>query len=112
MKSGGNFSRLSSNVSQDRALGSNTTAFPTRLMNTSSPEKRNSLGSRTAWLSPFLNSFADFIEFHSLHIYLKYILFTGGPASHTVSTLNSVLRVGKSSLRPADLVNGAAAGSA
>src|SRR6185437_13409512 len=42
-----------------------TTALPTRLMNTSSPAKRNSLGNRTAWLSPFLKSLATFMVLHS-----------------------------------------------
>ncbi len=43
-----------------RTRGNNTTASPHFLIHTSVPEKRNSLGNRTAWLSPFLNSFAVF----------------------------------------------------
>src|SRR5215831_11213957 len=76
MKSAGNFSRLSTRVSQDFAFGRSTTALPTRLISTSSPAKRNSLGKRTAWLSPFLNSLAVFIAVSLLpriHIYLLYI---------------------------------------
>jgi len=62
MKSGENFFRLPINVSQDFALGNNTTASPTRWISTSVPSNRNSFGRRTAWLSPFLNSFAVFIR--------------------------------------------------
>ncbi len=44
-------------------------------MSTSVPSKRNSFGSRTAWLSPFLNSFAVFIgavkNIYVLYIYIS-----------------------------------------
>src|SRR5487761_917778 len=60
MKSAGNLSRLWTSVSQDLAFGRSTTALPTRLISTSAPAKRNSFGSRTAWLSPFLNNLAVF----------------------------------------------------
>src|SRR6185437_5287740 len=72
MKSPGNLSKLSSSVSHDFAFGSSTTALPILLMRTSSPAKRNSFGRRTAWLSPFLNSFAVFMVITS-HIYYPYI---------------------------------------
>src|SRR5437867_1637032 len=61
MKSGGNLLRLLINESQERAAGSRSTPFPDFLMNTRSPSKRNSRGSRTAWLRPFRKSFAVFI---------------------------------------------------
>src|SRR6185369_151123 len=61
MKSCGNLSRLCNKGSHDLAFGNNTTALPARLMKTSFPSNRNSLGRRTAWLSPFLNSFAVFM---------------------------------------------------
>jgi hypothetical protein len=39
-------------------IGSRITLSPTLLTRTSLPSKRNSFGSRTAWLRPCMNSFA------------------------------------------------------
>src|SRR6185312_7008708 len=76
MKSAGNLSRLWTRVSQDLALGRSTTALPTRLISTSSPANRNSFGSRTAWLSPFLKSFAVFTDRASDLIQCNEIIYT------------------------------------
>src|SRR3712207_2255170 len=58
MKSSEKDPRLSYRVSHERCRGSSTTALPTFLTKTSSPSKRNPLGSLTAWLLPFMNNFA------------------------------------------------------
>src|SRR6185312_6717155 len=54
--------------------GNNRTPAPTRLILTSSPANRNSLGKRTAWLLPCLNTLAVFIALSpSASRYVKYI---------------------------------------
>ncbi|CAA9423259.1 MAG: hypothetical protein AVDCRST_MAG01-01-2420 [uncultured Rubrobacteraceae bacterium] len=58
MKSLENDPRLPYKASHECRRGSSTTALPTFLTNTSSPSKRNPLGSLTAWLLPFMKSFA------------------------------------------------------
>src|SRR5215469_11005996 len=45
-----------------RAIGSRITRWPTRLTRTSFPGSRNSLGSRTAWLRPWVNSLAVLVS--------------------------------------------------
>src|ERR1700734_2063706 len=86
MKSAGNLSKLCTSVSQDLAFGRSTTALPTRLISTSAPAKRNSFGSRTAWLSPFLKSLAVFtmttsvsiVYIINIYIYQRSVKTTAG----------------------------------
>jgi len=58
IKSSVNWSRLFTNGAQGSSLGKSMTIVPNFLINTSSPENRNSLGSLTAWLLPFVNILA------------------------------------------------------
>jgi hypothetical protein len=46
---------------QGSSFGIRMTIFPILLIKTSSPEKRNSLGSLTAWLRPFMNTLAVYM---------------------------------------------------
>ena len=56
------------------SFGNNTTALPSRLTTTSSPPKRYCLGKRTAWLLPFMKSFAVSSDGSSLgYIDAEYI---------------------------------------
>src|SRR5262249_35407925 len=55
---GPNRSRAENQASTSPAIGSRTTALPTRRMRTRSPLKRNSFGRRTAWLRPLRKSLA------------------------------------------------------
>src|SRR5258706_7369367 len=84
--SGINGSELNSSSFRNHSLvssmiGSSSTPRPTRRMRTRSPSKRNSRGSRTAWLRPFWKSLAmsvlgisDPQILLNLSIYQKYIL--------------------------------------
>src|SRR5215510_3774547 len=60
-----------------RSIGSSSTPRPTRRTRTSVPGRRNSLGSRTAWLRPCLKSLAVAVSIlgHALlsDIYQRYI---------------------------------------
>src|SRR5260370_46460 len=79
MKSGsaGTFLSAASHSSGSSITGSSTTLFPERRIRTLSPLKRNSCGSRTAWLLPLRNNLANWLIFDSKSgVYTYYIYWS------------------------------------
>jgi len=90
-------------------MGSRRTPSLTRRTRTRSPSKRNSLGRRTAWLRPFLKSFATLDFDIRYSIYLWYRPVQGGLpplVSRSNLCLSGFVRLTPAALRNREVKNG------